>query len=361
MPNVLPPYLVTPLPRCAIILERHTHKNGGSTFRSIINTNDMRDGWTYWGYGLHQHAMITSKVTSALLGPRNESCSFHRAAGRRALSAAAAPPPRPPFRLVAEHHYSRVPLVAALGYFGPLSPMQQAASSCGCRVVLVTRLREPLAFYVSFYRWTVFWRQRRNASAFGGSMLEWAPRNLQSSMFLRPLDATWAEFVGVHTSEGRWRRKVYSQFDDPAAALPGAPSPEPGAPPAGVGARRRAELRRMVRSFDLVGLVERFDETLLMLADLTGLQRLLYQREVPASTNHHWPQPTKAEVCPDAAACVAGVRAVAPLDHELYDEFRAAFDARVAQLGAPFAARLAAFRAANAAHQVRTARPHPHS
>ena len=41
MPHALPPYLVTPLPRCSIILERHTHKNGGSTFRSIINTNDM--------------------------------------------------------------------------------------------------------------------------------------------------------------------------------------------------------------------------------------------------------------------------------------------------------------------------------
>ena len=46
--------------------------------------------------------------------------------------------------------------------------------------MLVTRLRRPLDFYVSFFRWTVAWRQRHNASVFGATMLEWAPRNLQS-------------------------------------------------------------------------------------------------------------------------------------------------------------------------------------
>ena len=40
---------------------------------------------------------------------------------------------------------------------------------------LATRLREPLSFYMSFYRWTVNWRQQRNASAFGTTLLEWAP------------------------------------------------------------------------------------------------------------------------------------------------------------------------------------------
>ena len=41
-------------------------------------------------------------------------------------------------------------------------------------MVLVTRLREPLSFYVSFYQWTVAWRQAQNASKFGSSMLECA-------------------------------------------------------------------------------------------------------------------------------------------------------------------------------------------
>ena len=38
--------------------------------------------------------------------------------------------------------------------------------------------------------------QKLNASAHGASMLEWAPRNLQSAIFLKPLDATWAEYTG---------------------------------------------------------------------------------------------------------------------------------------------------------------------
>ena len=45
----LAPWLVTPLKPCSIVLERHTHKNGGSTLRHIVNTNDMLDGWGFWG------------------------------------------------------------------------------------------------------------------------------------------------------------------------------------------------------------------------------------------------------------------------------------------------------------------------
>ena len=240
-----PPYIVSPLPQCAILLERHTHKNGGSTFRAIVNQNDMRDGWAYWGYGMHQHQMITSKVISVMLGPSNRSCDAWSG--------------RAPLRMIAEHHYSRLPLNVVMGYFGPMSPMQQVGARCHCRVVLVTRLREPLSFYISFYRWTVSWRQLRNSTAFGKTFEEWAPRNLQSSMLMAPLDATWAEFVGVNTEEGRLRRPKYSQFDEPAE--------HQDAPAAGVGARRRERLRHILRSFDLVGLVERFDETLLMLAD----------------------------------------------------------------------------------------------
>ena len=330
----LPPYLITPLPSCSIILDRHTHKNGGSTQRQIFNSNDMRDGWTFWGYGLHQHAMITSNLVGALFGPKNESCSDWSR--------------RPSLRFVAEHHYSRVALVSMLGYFGPISPLQQVAARCRCRVVLVTRLREPLSFYISFYRWTVSWRQIRNATAFGRTMVEWAPRNLQSSMVMAPLDATWAEFIGVHTEDGRSRRRVYSQFDPPGHHPAGTQDTAPGQ-----GARRTEELRRALAAFDLVGLVERFDETLLMLADLTGLQRILYTRLVPSTTNHHYPQPSVAAVCPDRAACAARIREVAPTDHLIYDEARQAFEKRLAALGPPFLARLAAFRAANRQHQKR--------
>lgn len=234
----LPPWLVAPLPACSIILERHTHKNGGSTLRTIINTNDMRDGWAYWGYGLHQHWVIADRIVGTLLGPKNASCADWEQ--------------RAPLRLVAEHHYSRMGLMTMLGAFGPFSPVQQVAANCGCKVVLVTRLREPLSYYISFYRWTVSWRQLRNASAFGSTMMEWAPRNLQSSLILQPLDATWAEFLGVHTAEGRSRRQAYSQFDDPPGADGTWPAAATRALRPGEGAKRRAVLRALLSAFDLV-------------------------------------------------------------------------------------------------------------
>ena len=82
-----------------------------------------------------------------------------------------------------------------------------------------------------------------------------------------------------------------------------------------------------------------------------GLQRLLYTREVPGTTNPHYKQPTTSEVCPNAAACHDNILQVAPFDHAIYDAFAEAFDRRVRALGEPFAARLAAFRTANAAYQ----------
>ena len=329
-----PPYIVAPLPKCSIIVDRHTHKNGGSTTRSVLNANDMRDGWIYWGYGLHQHEMIVNRVIHTLLGPRNQSCDDWRT--------------RKPLRLIAEHHYTRHGLEAILSHFGPYSPLQRAAAQCRCRVVLVTRLREPLSFYMSFYRWTVNWRQQRNASAFGTTLLEWAPRNLQASMLLNPLDATWAEFVGVHSPEAKMRRPIYSQFDEPGGPYPGGI----GRMPPGAGAKRRAALSLVLSSFDLVGLVERFDETLLLLADLSGIQRLLYTRLVPGTTNPHYRQPSAEEVCPDVALCRQRLRDVAPVDHEMYGVAAANFEARVRSLGAPFQKRLAAYRASLAAYQT---------
>ena len=118
--------------------------------RSILTNNDMRDGWIYWGYGLHQHPTIVNRLMHTLLGPKNGSDCEHASRPIR-------------LRLFAEHHYSRHSVEAVLGQFGPFSPLQRVAARCRCRIVLATRLREPLSFYTSFYRWTVNWWQQRNA------------------------------------------------------------------------------------------------------------------------------------------------------------------------------------------------------
>lgn len=306
--------------------------------RSVLTNNDLRDGWVYWGYGLHQHPMIVNRLIHTLLGSRNQSCDEWQT--------------RAPLRLLVEHHYSRHSLEAILGHFGPYSPLQRVAAKCHCRIILATRVREPLSFYMSFYRWTVNWRQQRNASTFGSGLLDWAPRNLQASMLLNPLDATWAEFVGVHSDEARERRKIYSQFDEPGGPYPGGV----GSVPPGIGAKRRAALRRVLASFDLVGVLERFDETLLLLADLLGLQRLLYTRLVPGTTNPHYRQPKAQQVCPDMELCRRRLRDVAPVDHEMYTAAYDAFDARVRSLGAPFQARLASYRSSLHSYQTQRAR-----
>ena len=111
--------------------------------------------------------------------------------------------------------------------------------------------------------------------------------------------------------------------------------------------------KRRLAAMAFVGLVERFDETLLMISDLVGLQRLLYTRHVPGTTNPRYPQPSVREVCPDLAACRDRIRQVAPFDHAVYDEFASAFNERVAALGPGFAARLRAFQKANAPDSAR--------
>ena len=341
MPAPLPPYLVTPLPPCSIVFDRHVHKNGGTTLRKILQENDLRDGWVYWGYGAHQFLKINELVMKTMLdGPRPANGS----------SCADWPARRQPLRMSVEYHYARNPQHLLLSSFGPHSPLQAVSAQCGCRIVLVTRLREPLAYYASFYTWTIEWRQKRNASRFGASMLEWAPRNLQSTIFMSPLDATWAEFVGVHSAEATgppYRRDVFSQFDEPG--------PQPASRlsrPASEGAARRALLRRQLAAYDLVGLLERFDETMLLLADLTGLQRLLYTRSAPKPTNVAFKTSGFDTLCPDRAHCEAAIRRVAPVDYAIYDEASEAFRTRVDRMGAPFQARLAAYRAANQRYQA---------
>ena len=42
----------------------------------------------------------------------------------------------------------------------------------------------------------VYWRQALNAYKYGANFTEWAPKNLQASILVSPLDATWAEYVG---------------------------------------------------------------------------------------------------------------------------------------------------------------------
>ena len=331
MARSLPAYLHTPPPRCSIIVDRHVHKNGGSTLRQIFMRNELLDDWLYWGYGLAHTKRVVEGLMEVMLGAPNRSCDDWT--------------DRPTLRLAAELHYSYQTTQESLASFGPRSPLQHVASRCGCRLVLLTRLRRPLEFYVSFYRWAVAWRQRSNASLYGSSMLEWAPRNLQSALLLASFDATYAEKVGVRARApaSLAKRAAFSSFEDDATrAAMGQFGRNRGA----LEAARRALLRRVLRSFDLVGLVERFDETLLLLADMTGLQRLLHVPSRPRATGpRDGPTaPSLAQLCPDRAACDAAIAARAPVDVAVHGEAARAFERLVAAQGVGFGRRLRQLR-----------------
>ena len=200
------------------------------------------------------------------------------------------------------------------------------------------------------YTWqTVAWRQAANSSQWGGSILEWAPRNLQSSLLLTPYHATFAEHLGaehLRSAEGSAKRACFSAFDDSARPHHTGRF-DLGRP---VGAARVALLRRVLRGFNLVGLLERFDETLLLMADLTGLQRLLAPRRRPAPTGpRDSPPPSARQICPDRAACAAAIAGLAPVDSVVYAEAARAFDAAVAAQGSGFARRLTLLRRARRA------------
>lgn len=44
------PWLATPRARGAILVDRHLHKNGGSTMRTILQANERAGVCQYWGY-----------------------------------------------------------------------------------------------------------------------------------------------------------------------------------------------------------------------------------------------------------------------------------------------------------------------
>ena len=180
---------------------------------------------------------------------------------------------------------------------------------CACKLVLLTRLREPFTWYRSFWDWSgVARKQQKNSSEWGESLVEFATayRNLQSMLFMGRVNrGLEAQYLGArvntegldkyrcfeHSADGKWRHSQVSaataadcnegmpgRIEAPRVFLVGRPLQQSSilkvapAPPQSV-----QEMRVALRAFDVVGLVERFDETLLLVADLSGLQHVLHR------------------------------------------------------------------------------------
>lgn len=103
-------------------------------------------------------------------------------------------------------------------------------------------------------------------------------------------------------------------------------------------------LENLCTGFAAVGLLERFDETLLLFRQRLGWQFPFYLRENVARRPYRM-----ADVAPND---LAHIRELNRLDIELYESVREMFERRIAEQGAGFGTRLAAFRVLNRAWGV---------
>ena len=314
--------------RGLVLVDRHLEKNAGTTFRELLHLNEKLGHCVFWGY--QQRSPAWRRAMAALSN----------------LTADSVPP-----RLCIEAHTEIDHGVAWLTRLEQLVGLKAlyARRRVEMDVVLVLRLREPLAQYVSFYLWTVAERQAHNPQKFGRSFVEWAQAvpNLQSELLLSSANAQHASFAPLdHPNIREWR----ARWAKPASR-----------------AKRTKLVWATLRKFDVVGTAERFDEFALALG-----RRLNWSiSAVALPLRHNWQIPGSEgarctstpslqwrcrehggesemrrvhdRVCPNRTACAELIRRVAPLDHALYAHATAALDA--AASGARFAEQLAELRA----------------
>jgi len=301
----LPSFQSRPLRKCAIMVDRHVHKNGGSTVRDVFLEHERTGFALYQGYTqMYWHRDF--KVM------------------RRAAEDAVRTRRTPESVLLVEAHFGWVELAqAVLPSLRELERMYKRAG-IDCPLVLMTRVREPLDYYLSFYKWGVAFRQRESPHLFGRNFIEWAQKvpNLQSTMMMQSMAAMAAEY---HLDQFRMHyhnNRAVGKTDEIAWA----------------------RLVELLDSFTIVGTMKRFDESLLMAHDMVGLPALLYKRNRPNQKGGY--KGKNSDACPDMEACRAVIRKVAERDHKMYERYNERFEKQLAEKGEQFAQRVVAYKKA---------------
>jgi hypothetical protein len=294
----LPSYQTTRPKKCAILVDRHVHKNGGSTIRDFLLEQERLGYALYQGYTQLYWRNLFSKLHKVVTG---------------ALEAGSAPQ----MVMLIEAHFGWVEMNGPV--LKDLEALRGQLRGHDCPIVTTTRVREPLDFYLSFYQWGVAFRQKEAPGSFGRNFEEWARMlpNLQSTMLLHSMSASDAEYHPLSYA------RAYGAPRIPAETL-------------------LRQTQQFLRRFDIVATMQRFDEHMLMVADAVGLPFTLYKRNLPNKKGGY--KKVKSDVCPDMDKCRAIIKEIAPVDHQVYDEFHPAFEKRVAALGPGFAARVAEYK-----------------
>lgn len=310
-------------------IDRHLHKNGGSTVREVMLRNEEAGRCVYYGY--------------------TQTHEGWRALMAELYSVKSSTPKLP--ALCIEAHAStassdwtshRLPAVIELR-------ARLAALTVPARIVLTTRVREPLSYYMSFYRWRIAGMQRANntirlsatrtvVNPLGSGFLDWAPPNLQATGLLHGDVELFAGlkaggFPGVR-ERGRRPHQYWARHHN-------------------FGKSDFERLLRVLSSYDVVAPLEHFDAALLLVSQLSGLPPLHAEEHrvvVPGPQGvRRSAALSNADLCPDLTRCRGHVARTAPWDGKMYRHVRRAFAARLLAQPAGFAARLEALRAVRAA------------
>ena len=302
----LPAWQRRPMRKCAIVVDRHVHKNGGSTVRDLFLEHERTGHALYQGYT----QMYWHRDYRVL---------------RRAAETAIREQRTPEHVLLIEAHFGWVEMEqSVLPSLRELSKIHKQ-NNIDCPLVLMTRVREPLDYYLSFYRWGVAFRQREDPASFGSNFLEWARRvpNLQSTMMVQSMAAMAAEYhINQYMMNYNRRR-----------------------PGAAIGNTEEAawhKLMAFLDQFTIVGTMKRFDESLLLAHDLVGLPILLYKRNRPNQKGGY--RGTNKDVCPDMEACREEIRKIAGRDYKMFNRYNASFEKKLEELGPEFARRVQAYK-----------------
>ena len=200
--------------------------------------------------------------------------------------------------------------------------LRQRQRAC-CRVVLTTRIREPVSFYLSSYLWATTYKVRygtqlsrpRTIEVKGRahavlprlSFFEWCGRakNLQSRVLLH---GGASNFI----SDEQTGKVTNSGIPMTSAGLD-------------------VLMRTLQSDFDVVTPLEAFDDGVRDVVAQLGIPRnastLRYERVSPRFQFYGGgpvgatAASAVADICPNMSACIAHVHAVAPLDVELYRRF----------------------------------------
>jgi hypothetical protein len=169
-------------PSCMLWVDRHIHKNGGTSVRYMALELERQQllssltGGEKFSPKVAQFAALATLLTYYA----HYNCSLLRGVSL--------------FIEAHEHQESFTSRVLPI-----LRRLRRLVAPC-CKLLLTTRVREPLAFYISAWEWggAPLYRQWNH------SLMQWAPHNAQSHLLLRG-QGTWLYTARLDARhEGYW-------------------------------------------------------------------------------------------------------------------------------------------------------------